>query len=339
MWGEDGVPAVTLAWRLGLFAELLGIGWRFTGGVTGIDLAGTFPRRRMRLAAADPPPPAKVAAIEPDFHWSRKPLSDEAAAGWLHCYDANAMYLGAYGQAAVNLGGWRHAEAPEFDPKMPGYWLLAELPEPGDRLLPDVANPTGRDTGGRPGGWLTTPTLARMAELGCEIRPRAAWLPDGDYGRWYEPFYERLRDARAALSAWADVDSAAVLAAVKFVWHQTHGMFTVRSQGAQFRPDHRHVVMATARAGLSRRLGAIADAERRWPLAVATDNLAYASADPDPVRACPAGLRLGAGLGEFKVAGTLPMADAAPLLGTGRVADVTRLFDAAAEWREAHDGA
>jgi hypothetical protein len=340
MWGDDGVPALDLAYRLGLFAELAGIGWRLTGGVTGIDLLGTFPRRRgRRLAVADPPKPALVPAVEPDFHWSRSPMSDEAALSWLHCYDENAMYLPAYGQAAVNLGGWRHVEAPEFSPKVPGYWLLGELPEPADRLLPDVLNPTRRDAAGRPGGWFVTPTLARAVELGCEIRPREAWLPDDDSGRWYEPLYERLRDARRALTGERDPDSAAVLAAVKLVWHQTHGMFTVRPPGGSGRPDHRHVLIATARAGMSRRLGKIAEAEARWPLAVATDNVAYASADPDPRSACPAGLVLGDGLGQFKHAGTLPMAEALPLLTSGRGVDVTRLFEAARDWQEAHDGA
>ena len=70
-----------------------------------------------------------------------------------------------------------------------------------------------------------------------------------------------------------------------------------------------------------------------------TPNCAYASREPDPRKACPAGLPIGTGLGEFKFKGTLPMTDAVPLLGTGRAADVTKLFDAAGEYLEENHGA
>jgi hypothetical protein len=334
MWGDDGVPAVTLAYRLGLFAERLGIGWRLTGGITGVDLSKTFKRRSLRLASTDPPKPAS-APLEVEIAWSRKPMTDEAGRGWLHCYDGNGAYTAAY-NTKVNTGGWRHVEAPEFDKELPGYWLV-DPPEWADRLLPDPFDPTGRDARTQRAGpsWRATPTLAGLAELGYEIRPREAWLPADGYGRWWEPWYERVRDARAALLAMApDRDAAAVLDALRTVWHQTHGMITIASQGK--RRDHDHTIIAAYRANLLRRLVAVGEAESRWPLAIATDNAAFASDDPDPRSACPAGIVLGAGLGQFKVKGTLPMADAVPLLGTGKSADVARLFDLARVYLEEH---
>lgn len=337
MWG-DGAPASTLAYRLGLFAERTGIGWRMNGGITGIDLGKTFRRRTLKLEAADPPKIA-MAPLETDIVWSRKPLSDEAGLGWLHCYDGNGAYTSAY-NTPVNCGGWQHVEAPEFDPKRPGYWL-AELPEWSDQLLPDPADPTGRDarTGRRSGAmWRATPTLAILTDLGYQIKPREAWLPSSDaYGRYWEPWYQRVRDARAAFAGSADVDDQAVLDALRSMWHATHGTITIASQGK--RRDHDHTIIAAYRGNLVRRLVRIGDAEGRWPLAIATDNVAFASADPDPVAACPERLTLGTGLGQFKHAGTLPMGDAAPMLGTARSADIARLFEAAREWREAHHGA
>jgi hypothetical protein len=269
-------------------------------------------------------------------------MPDEGRAAWVHCYDANAMYLPAYGQVRVNLGGWRHTDAPAFDPKEPGYWLVDPAGVWNDQLLPDPLDPLGRAAAGVPLGprWYATETLAVLGELGYDVRPREALLPaeGAGRGRWYEPLYERLRDARAALAALPDADAAAVLGAVKAVWHETHGMFCVASQREQYRPDHRHAIIANARATLLRRLAGIADAEHRWPLAIATDNVAFASDDPDPASACPAGLKLGTGLGEFKVAGTLPMADAVPLLGTGRLGDVAKLFDLAKLHLDDHEG-
>jgi hypothetical protein len=343
MWGEESHPdAATLAWRLGRFAEALGIGWRMTGGMTGADLARTFPRRTMRLEPAEPPKPALVPAIEIEFLWSRRPLKSEAAEGlWLHCYDGNGAYTSAYGAAAVNLGGWQHVTAPAFDPKTPGYWKI-ERPEWSAPLLPDPFDPTGReDRRGAPDSrWYATPTLAHAAELGYQVTPLEAYLPapEATRGRWYEPWAARVRDARTALIAETDPDSAAVLGALKHVWHQTHSAVGLKSQGA--RRDHDHAIIATYRQNLLRRLVKIADAEQRYPLAIATDNVAYASREPDPRKACPAGLALGTGLGEFKIKGTLPMPAAVPLLGTGRAADVTKLFDAAGEYLEGnHHGA
>jgi hypothetical protein len=333
MWG-DGVSALTLAYRLGLFAERLGIGWRLTGGITGVDLAGTFKRRTLRLEAAEPPKPALSGALGHAFHWTRKPAGDEAGLGWLHCYDGNGAYLAAY-NTPVNVGAWRHAESPAFDPKLPGYWLI-DPPEWSDRLLPDLFDPTGRAAATRYSGprWYMTPTLALAAELGYEIRPREAWLPAGEYGRFYEPWYRRVRDARAALMASADPDDRAVLDALKTVWHATHGQVGTKSQGT--RKDHDQAIIAAYGANLLRRLAKVADQAQRWPLAIGTDAIAFASADPDPLASCPPGIVLGTGLGEFKHAGTLPIADALPLLGTGRSGDVVKLFEAAADWRKEH---
>jgi hypothetical protein len=137
----------------------------------------------------------------------------------------------------------------------------------------------------------------------------------------------------------ADPDDRAVLDALKAVWHATHGQIGTKSQGS--RKDHDQAIIAGYAANLLRRLVKVADTGQRWPLAIGTDAIAFASADPDPASACPAGLPLGSGLGEFKVAGTLPMADAAPLLGTGRSGDVNTLFERASDYlgREADDGA
>jgi hypothetical protein len=176
-----------------------------------------------------------------------------------------------------------------------------------------------------------TATLALAAELGYNVRPREAWLPAGAHGRYWGPWYERIRDARAALIGSADDDDLAVLAALKVVWHATHGQIGTKSQGG--RKDHDQAIISAYGANLLRRLVKVGELAGRWPLAVGTDAVAFASDDPDPAAACPAGMVLGDGLGEFKPAGSLPMAGALPLLGSGRSGDVGTLFELAAEWR------
>jgi hypothetical protein len=321
---EDDPPAFGLAWRLGLFATRTGITWRLTGGPTGTDLALTFRRRKgIRLIDQPKPPrPALVPTLEDDCLWQRRPTPDEAAPGYVHVYDANAMYLSAAGLVTVGLGDPVHlADGPAFDPKAAGYWLI-DPPDWADRLLPDLFDAAGRNAahGRRGSRWITTPTLAFAAELGYEIAPHEA-LIYREATRFYEPWAAQLRGARASLMDMPDQDAAAVLAAVKATYRAGIGALAVKSSRSMFRPDHRHAIVATARATLLRKLARVGDQEGRWPLAIGVDAVAYASPDPDPVTACPAGLRLGRGLGEFKVYGSLPMDQAAPLLARGRKPD------------------
>jgi hypothetical protein len=330
---EGDPSALELAYRLGRFADLVGITWRLNGGPTGTDLALTFPRRGPRLIDQPrPPKPATVPTLETDCIWQRAPSQEESAAGWLHVYDANAMYLSAAGLAVVGVGDPAHVDAPAFDPKLPGYWRI-DPPDWDNRFLPDLFDPSGSNAAHRRRGarWFTTPTLAYAAALGYELAPLEGWLYR-EHTRFYEPWTARIRDARAALMKSPDRDDAAVLAAVKDTYRRGIGMLAVPTSRRMFRPDHRHAIVSQARVTLLRKLANVGDREGRWPLAAGTDAVAYASADPDPVSACPAGLRIGAGLGEFKVYGSLPMAQAAPLLRPG--GRPGELLEAARKWME-----
>jgi hypothetical protein len=316
---EGGPSSVQLAYRLGRFAAVTGITWRLNGGPTGTDLALTFPRRKRLIGQPSPPKPALVPTLEADCLWQRAPAPDEAALGWVHVYDANAMYVAAAGLVSVGTGDPVHAESPEFDPALPGYWRL-EPPDPANRFLPDLFDPTGRNAadGRRGARWFATPTLALAAELDetLTIAPSEGWLYR-EHSRFYEPWAARIRDARAELKASPDPDDATVLDAVKHTYTRGLGMLNRRTSRQMFRPDHWHAIVSTARGTLFRKLARIGDQEGRWPLAIGTDAVAYASADPDPRAACPAGLRIGEALGEFKVYGMLPMAEAVPLLRPG----------------------
>jgi hypothetical protein len=338
---EGDPSAMTLAYRLALFATVTGITWRLTGGPTGIDLVHDFRRRRTVIDRPQPPKCATVSTLESDLRWQRQPTADEAALGWVHVYDANAMYVSAAGLVTVGLGDPEHLTgAPAFDRKLPGYWLI-DPPAWSHRLLPDLFDPTGRHglDDRRGARWITTPTLALAAELDYRIEPREA-LIYRETSRYYERWAARLREARAALmSMETDPDAAAVLAAVKMTYRQGVGMLAVESSRQLYRPDHRHAIVATARATLMRKLVNASEHHGRWPLAASTDAVAYASADPDPVSACPPELRIGTGLGEFKVYGSLPIAAALPLLSKGTKPDaVMNAASAALDQEVTSDG-
>lgn len=312
--------AAQLADRIGEHADRTGIAYRLTPGVTGLDLLGTFRRKVRLIDKPTPPRPAKVPTLEDDFVWQRAPEPSEKALTYVHAYDANAMYLPAAGQAVVGVGDPRHVDAPEFDPAFPGYWKI-EPPEPGNRLLPDPLNPTGRAKSGA--RWFATPTLAHVAkELDYDVRPLEAYVYD-ESSRFYEAWYYQLRAARDDLLPLADEDqdAAAVLAGAKGMYRAGIGMLAVRSSGRLWRPDHRHTIIATARVNLARKLWRAADQDQRFPLAIGVDCVLYASDDPDPASAAPRAIRLGTDLGRFKPKGSGRMADVAHLLVPGKRPD------------------
>lgn len=315
--------AEQLAARLGVWVARTGLTYRLTAGVTGLDLLDVLPRR-VRLASREapaPPKPATVSTLEDDYLWQRPPTPEESRLEWVHAYDANAMYLSAAAQADLGIGEARHIGEPcEFDPALPGYWRI----EPGtwdDRLLPDLLDPMGRGRRWR-SQWFTTPTLKRLDALGYSVAPLEAYVWD-ERTRYLLPWSNLLRDARAALMApeLADDPAArAVLAEVKFCYAMGVGMLGKppaknRPRPAYYRPDWRHAVIAEARANLARKLHTAAEAGR-FPLAIATDCVLYASSEADPAAAVPAGFRLGTGLGQFKPAGTARMADVAAALAS-----------------------
>ncbi|MEN0070586.1 MAG: hypothetical protein AAGC63_06210, partial [Propionicimonas sp.] len=76
--------------------------------------------------------------------------------------------------------------------------------------------------------------------------------------------------------------------------------------------ETRGCVMVTS---LFSRITQIGDDKGVWPVAVKTDTVVYASAEPDPIRAWPGDPKhLGTGLGQFKVEGTGRLVDQLPYL-------------------------
>ena len=317
-FGDAGVPARTLARRLGLYAHSTGIAYQWSPAVTGLQLISVTRPRIMDADRPELPPPARRPNRERDYLWQRKPQPDERDLPFVDAWDFNGLYLGASSSLPLAWGGYERLDSPAVDLTRPGYWKV-ELPRWSGGRLPDPFCVFGRDDDRAV--WITTPTLKVAVELlGIEVEPLEAYLAT-EYGRVLDKWTRELSRARKGLIGLDDGDSRAVLAAVKGTYRHGVGRLDAtanRDSGNRlWRPDWRHAVMAQARYTVTYRMTTAADTGR-FPLAIATDAVVYATDAPLSVDAVPAGFRHGDELGAVKHLGRVPLADVVDLLSTGR---------------------
>ncbi|MFE1458640.1 telomere-associated protein Tap [Streptomyces sp. NPDC058735] len=168
--------------------------------------------------------------FEEAYDWARPMTDDECTLRHLVGIDVNLAFAAGANGLVVGLGAPTHLEAPVFDPKLPGSWLvdlshvdLSRVKTGTDKwadldagLLPSPFTPKGE----RPEGpaWYATPTVAYAVELGYEVRPIEAYVRY-DSGRYLDDWYQRLRDAylatMAELGVRADMEPSDFLAAME----------------------------------------------------------------------------------------------------------------------------
>jgi len=292
-WG-DGTDAGTLLAALGAYAAAVGAPYVRSPGKTGTDLMVALGRRAQggqREAVTDWPAPARETTTVRDTVWMRTLAPAERGRAYLHTYDKNAAWLGACANVELGLGGLEErtaAGAPgagggvPFDPKLPGYWCAR--------------------VAGAAEGWYCTPTLVRATERGQSVAISQAhvWTR---HSRALASWYARLRDARAVLYADTTPAGQLALAVFKLTYAVTISSFAGqwhRRDSPLYRPDWRHAILAQGAANLSRALGRM-DTAGCTPVAVNIDCVYIVSDEPDAVKACPATITLGTGLGHFKV--------------------------------------
>lgn len=166
--------------------------------------------------------------FEEAYDWARPMTDDECRHRHLVGIDVNLAFAAGANGLTVGLGAPTHVKNPEFDPKLPGSWLVdlshvdlskvkigKQWAELDGSLLPSPFTPKGD----RPEGpaWYATPTVAYAVELGYEVRPIEAYVRH-DHGRYLDAWYQRLRDAYLAtmadLGIRADMDPADFLTAM-----------------------------------------------------------------------------------------------------------------------------
>jgi hypothetical protein len=353
-----GLTGTETAATLRALESVLGVPWGHSTGRTAEHLVlSTHPRGKGGTKLdrePDVPAPARDGIEQPHAMWQRTLRVDELGAGWVHTFDANAAYLGAWQTTELGLGR-THAWAGDVDElRRAGVWrvlLPAGWSEPDD--LPAIAPRL------RPGrsGWVMTPTLVRLREH-AERSGFGELLPEEGHvwarqSRFLRGAGERLRDARAAALAEqaaarariaaADVDedlddalhrlqvSLRVGDGVGELYRVLTGRLGVAdafvSPGWR-RPDWGNALRATFRTSLHRKIAG-------WsvrPFALRTDAVAFVSDEPDPLAfAAAAGLRVGTGLGELKHTGSCPRAHVDELLGRSRLHG-GEVFARAAAW-------
>ena len=339
----DDPTADVLARRIQLVADALGVTWMAGGGSTGLTLLRQLrsPRAtsgRAPLAAteyvAPPPPMLRDPGRVPNtaILWCRRADGAEGQRGWIHAYDANAMYLAAQGATEVGVGAPEyHRDGTPFNPKIAGLWRI----KPGDAddwRLPDITRPAGQLPGTT--AWYPTPVIRYLTEeLGQQPEILEAYTWAGTTRRYFDQWYQVVRDARTAMmtaAAAGDTDAAVVLRAVKEVYKRTVGRLARVDDGKAksplYRPDWRLAIVSTANVNLLRKLRRAGEQTDSWPVAISTDEVFYLSDEPDPTVALPAPLRLGDGLGQFKISRSAPMSDEiGRALAAGRLAGLLPL--------------
>lgn len=315
MLADDPAPA-QIARRLVLLADALRFPWKIGAGTTAIDLLmQTRPRtyspaqwRDEIWAPSTAPEPDFLADVEGDFDWSRPPTEAEAGMRYVHSYDRGGSYVSAAGGELPIGEPVHHPEGAAFDASVPGYWRI-EVPDAADWRLPHLLNPRGRRFDEPK--WVCTPRLERAIALGYEPRIVEAYVWPR-HARVLRGWYERLRDAATQLDT-EDPDAQAARNQAKIVRVNGLGLMGSREYllgRTGFSPERRWHVISAASANIVYQLDRIGQHTGRWPLAVTTDTVLYASDDPDPVSAWPGGPRLfGRGFGRYKPEGSALMAE------------------------------
>jgi hypothetical protein len=317
-WAQAS-DGLTLARALGLYRRVLGRRFRRGPGQVGMELLEETLRGSGRYLAATLPVVDGLRHAEADFSWIR-PLTDaERRREWIHRYDKHSAYLGSISSLRLGLGSPTRVQNIDFDRRLPGYWLV-DVEWRGNPLLPDPTRARWLDPEAPAMGprWLTTPSLEVAQQYGARVHVHEAYVWEQS-GRPLEPFYRRLRDARAQLNrSKQDPAAALALEALKQIYQVGLGGWLdarwKRKPDADghthplFRPDWRHSIMAQSRANLWRQLPRL-EAAGLAPAAVRTDALYIASDEPDPMRAIGDLLPIGDDLRSFSWEGSCRLAE------------------------------
>ncbi|MGN5377703.1 telomere-associated protein Tap [Streptomyces lasalocidi] len=280
---------------------------------------------------------------EEAYDWARPLTDEECMRPYLVGIDVNMAFAAAANRTVVGLGAPAHVHNPEFDPALPGSWLVDLSHVRLDERLPNPFTPDGEPPEGP--AWYATPTVAYALELGYEVAPLEAYVRP-EHGLYLDAWYTRLRDAYVATMADLGVTTgmvpeeylaamerhkgrdprlALVLSAIKATVKGGIGKLRERGRSGwrpgerwlaldrpTWRPDIRAAVISKARVNMHRKMLATARATGQYPVAVLSDCAVYASTGPTPLdflpyrdgKPLPGGFRVGVSPGMVKHEGT-----------------------------------
>ena len=290
---------------MALLEEVLGIPYRYSPGATSAALLRSLHRNGKQMLPVEMPPPALDPTTERDLSWIRALTAEERGAPFVVCYDVNAAYLAACSALPVGVGNPRRLRG--------ALWTVQR-----SSVLP-VGYFRTQD------GWLTSPALD-FSPLRDNVTVGDAWVWD-ETSRPLEPWYKVLRDARERLlfaeehPAITKVAARAALQTVKHMYTDLIGRMAStnwdRTGDPLYRPDIRHMVIATRRTRVQRVMAQCDPA----PFAASCDQLYFA------VQASPqvTGLRIGTNPGSWKIHGTVRHED--EVRAATEAGDLSRLVE------------
>jgi len=305
--------------------------------------------------------PANEVLDEEAHQWVRPYdliTDEEKAMPFVVGLDLITAFLSATNGVRVGLGPPVLVHDYPFDKDMPGSWWEDLSQVEVDPRLPNPFTSSGR----RPEGprWHATDSIAYALELGADIRPQKAYIRP-ENGLYLTPWYYHLRNALIAtmadlgvhekmgeqefLDAMArhkqgDPGLLVVLNAIKATAKNGIGKLAERPQYSNYvegtpwramkretwRPDIRHQVLSKYKNVTHRKIAMMAELTGRYPLAILTDCVVYASPGPSPLDILPhmpdgspakGTFRLGVNPGLVKAQGAEPMSWALPQLEKG----------------------
>lgn len=277
----------------------------------------------LSIQAGQVPPAIGYRQVMP-AKWARELTPDEkrvsSPASLLVRLDRGSAYLSAMGTYLGIGEPTRHAEGRAFDPKLAGYWRIAEVPTGFDPELPELRfHPDGQGN-----IWLTTPDVALLLDLGKKLDIAEAWVWEKS-GKVLYSLYDHIRKARESVYA-RKVDDPAAAVAFK-VFADLYKSFTgelaatrgpKNAEDVMWRPDFRDHLKAEAGARMYRNLMK-AKEHNRAPVASYVDAAYFVCADVDDL---PAGLVYDPIQGgAWKVEGAVPLAQLGKTLGTTKLHD------------------
>lgn len=307
---EDGqlVEPPELVARLQEFVDHVGIAWRITEGVTGLDLIDhTRPPRRSHLddmgravsvvrdEAAQVPTflnsvsDSRLRQIEKNFSWWRRwdKLTDqERGMEWVHAYDHRSHFLNPWASTDLGVEGLVHLEGSDArwdGSERAAYYRVSRWDAP-DWTMPDPANGVGGWV--EDSVWVTAHTLKQLEKLSPGLPETLEYLE----AYTWEQHARYLDKAGKILAAARTGAPAPVAQTVKGIYSAATNKLASRDARPNYhlrRPDWRDMIVGATRTAI---VAALVDARNRsgaTPMVVDRDTIIYASNEPDPRAAWP----------------------------------------------------
>lgn len=319
----DPHPA-ELATRLDEFANALGMPYRISPTVTGLDLidhtrppleVGQEPGERKAVVRNEPGEmpswlrkmdDPRARNVEQDWSWWRLWSSlgeQERECRYVHLYDRNKAYFSSWSGVELGVSGLVHLEGDQAawdGTEKPAYfridrpqWHHTHLPDPGMHLGYPLNDGTI---------WCTVHTLKALAkhDITPTIHEAYTWT---NHARYLDKAAKKLS------TLLTDLEPGPIVSTGKEIYTRTTGKLAEIDHDPNYhlwRPDWRDHVIGLNKAMILRSISQTGERTGHYPLVVAgRDTIAYASNDPDPVSGWPGQPgHLGPKPGQWKPAGS-----------------------------------